>query len=60
MPAESQAQQRLFAIAEHDPEALYGENKDLAKMPKEKLHEFAATKRKGLPLKKKKKKNNGN
>ncbi len=45
MPARSPAQQRLFAIAEHDPGALRPENKSLAKLPKKTLHEFAATKR---------------
>jgi hypothetical protein len=49
MPAKSQAQQKLFAIAEHNPSILRGKNKKLAKLPKKTLHEFAATKRKGLP-----------
>jgi hypothetical protein len=43
MPATSPAQQRLFAIAEHNPSALYKENKDLAKLPHKTLHEFAHT-----------------
>ena len=49
MPAKSRAQRILFAVAEHHPEQLYSENKSLANLPKEKLHEFAATKEKGLP-----------
>ncbi len=49
MPAVSQAQQRLFAIAEHAPDKLYSANASLAKLPHNTLHEFAATARKGLP-----------
>lgn len=49
MPAESVAQRRLMAIAEHAPEKLYAENKDVAKMSHKQLHEFADTKEKGLP-----------
>lgn len=49
MPAQSQAQQRLFAIAEHQPSALYKRNRGLASLPQKTLHEFAATARRGLP-----------
>jgi hypothetical protein len=49
MPAKSKAQQRLFAIAEHNPSALYAKNAKLADLPKSTQHEFAATKSKGLP-----------
>ncbi len=49
MPATSKAQRRAMAVAEHSPEKLKGKNKGLAKMSKEKLHEFASTKEKGLP-----------
>jgi hypothetical protein len=52
MPAVSQAQQRAMAIAEHEPGKLYGRNKSLLKMSKGELHDFAATKRKGLPKRK--------
>lgn len=52
MPAKSKAQQKLFAIAEHNPSALYARNKSLAKLPKQTLHDFAATKTKKLPKKK--------
>jgi hypothetical protein len=55
MPAKSQTQQQLFAIAEHHPEKLYARNKGLKKMSHEQLHDFAATPRKGLPKKVKKK-----
>ncbi len=45
MPAKSEAQRELFAIAEHHPDKLFKKNKKiLGSMPKEKLHEFAATK----------------
>lgn len=53
MPAKSKEQRQAMAIAEHHPEKLYARNKDLKKMSKEQLHEFAATKEKGLPKKKK-------
>ena len=52
-PAVSKKQQRLFAIAEHQPEKLFKRNREVLKMDKAKLKEFAKTKRKGLPLKKK-------
>jgi hypothetical protein len=49
MPATSKAQQQAMAIAEHEPSKLYGRNRGLLKMTKSQLHDFAATKRKGLP-----------
>ncbi len=49
MPAESQAQQAVMAIAEHEPEKLYPRNKGLLKMSHKQLHDFAATKKTGLP-----------
>ena len=52
MPAKSQAQQRLFAIAEHAPDKLYDKNKSLLKLSHQQLHDFAATPRTGLPKKK--------
>ncbi len=55
MPAVSKKQRIAMAIAEHHPEKLYSRNKGLKKMSKGQLHDFAATKEKGLPLKKKKK-----
>lgn len=54
MPATSQAQQIAMAIAEHQPSKLYKRNKGLKKMSKKQLHDFASTKRKGLPKKAKK------
>lgn len=56
MPAESKAQRTAMAIAEHDPGALYGRNRGMLKMSHKQLHDFAATKEKGLPEKVKKKK----
>ena len=41
MPAVSEKQRELFAIAEHMPDKLHSENKGLAKLPKSKLREFA-------------------
>src|SRR3990167_3905127 len=49
LPAVSKAQQRFFAIAEHDPHALRGRR---PMMTKAQMHDFAATPRKGLPEKK--------
>jgi len=54
MPATSKKQQMMMAIAEHEPSKLYAKNKGVLKMGKKELHKFASTKRKGLPLKKKK------
>ena len=54
MPAKSKAQRKAMAIAEHHPEKLYKRNKGLKKMSKKDLREFARTKEKGLPRKKKK------
>jgi hypothetical protein len=42
-----------MAIAEHHPGELYARNKALLKMTPEQLHDFAATKQKGLPKRKK-------
>jgi hypothetical protein len=54
MPSESKAQQQAMAIAEHSPSKLYKRNKSMLSMTKEQLHDFASTKTKGLPAKKKK------
>jgi len=53
MPAESKKQRRMMAIAKHNPEQLYARNKGVLSMSKEQLSEYAETKEKGLPLKKK-------
>ena len=39
-----------MAIAEHEPGKLYARNKGMLKMSHQQLHDFAATKRKGLPV----------
>jgi hypothetical protein len=52
MPAVSKKQRRAMAIAEHHPEKLMKKNKGMAKMSKSQLHDFAATKEKGMPMKK--------
>lgn len=49
MPSVSKKQQEAMAIAEHEPGKLYKKNKGLLKMSHQQLHDFAATKRKGLP-----------
>jgi hypothetical protein len=51
MPSVSAAQQIVMAIAEHNPKKLYKRNKGLLKMSHQQLHDFAATKRSGLPRK---------
>lgn len=56
MPAKSVAQQQAMAIAEHHPEKATGAAKEMAEsMSKDTLHDFAATKTKGLPKHKHKK-----
>ena len=54
MPAVSKAQQIAMAIAEHEPSKLYARNKGMLKMSHSQLHDFAATKRKKLPMRKEK------
>jgi hypothetical protein len=56
MPAKSKAQQRLMAMAEHNPSAVSAKNKGVLKMSQQQLHDFASTKRTGLPKKVKKEK----
>ena len=55
MPAKSKKQQRMMAIAKHSPSKLYKRNRAVLKMSKKDLSDYARTKRKGLPLRKKKK-----
>lgn len=54
MPAKSKAQRRLMAIAEHHPSELYARNRSVMKMSHQQLHDFADTKERGLPQRKKK------
>jgi hypothetical protein len=44
MPAVSEAQRSLFAIAEHHPGKLHKQNRGLLKLSHQQLHDFAATK----------------
>lgn len=52
MPATSQAQQRLMAMAEHNPSKVSAKNRGVLKMSHQQLHDFAATKRSTLPARK--------
>jgi len=42
-----------MAIAEHEPNKLYGKNRGLLKMSRSQLHDFASTKRSKLPMRSK-------
>ena len=53
MPALSKKQRRLMAIAEHHPSEVYAKNRGVLGMSHQQLHDFAATKEKGLPAVKK-------
>jgi len=53
MPAQSKKQRRMMAIAEHHPETLHKKNEAVKEMSKEEMHDYASTKEKNLPLKKK-------
>ena len=44
-----------MAIAKHHPSKLYKRNRGLKKMSKSDLHDFASTKEKGLPKRKRRK-----
>lgn len=52
MPSESVVQRQAMAIAEHHPSQLYARNKAMLKMTHQQLHDFASTKQKGLPKRK--------
>ena len=41
MPAKTEKQRKMMAIAEHHPEKLYKENRGVLKMSKEQLGDFA-------------------
>lgn len=43
MPAKSEAQWRLMAMAEHNPGAVSKANRGVLDMSKRQLHDFAAT-----------------
>lgn len=48
MPAVSEKQRKMMAIAEHHPSKLYKKNRGALKMSKEQLSEYASTKRQNL------------
>ena len=52
MPAMSQAQRRMMAIAEHEPEKLHKKNRGVLSMMKRQMHEYASTPEQGLPKRK--------
>ena len=54
MPAKSEAQRKLMAIAEHHPGEVQKKNRGVLEMSHEQLHDFADTSEKGLPQRKKK------
>ena len=56
MPAKSRNQAIAAAIAKHNPGKLYARNQGMRGMSDEQLDEYASTKRKGLPKRKKPKK----
>lgn len=41
MPATSEKERKMMAIAEHHPEELYARNRGVLKMSHEQLHDFA-------------------
>jgi len=49
VPAKSKAQQQAAAVAKHHPEKAKGAAKEMTKMSKKQLHDFAATPSKNLP-----------
>jgi len=53
MTAKSKKQRRMMAIAEYHPEMLYKKNRGVLSMSQSQLHDFAATREKKLPAKKK-------
>lgn len=49
MPATSDKQRKLMAIAEHAPQKLYKANRGVLKMSHSQLHDFASTSFKKKP-----------
>lgn len=49
MPAKSEKQREVMAIAEHNPSKLYKKNKGVLKMSKGELHDFATKKKHSKP-----------
>lgn len=59
MPAKSEAQRKLMAIARHSPSKLYKRNIGVLKMSEQSLKDFATGIKKKLPYKVSKKKSAG-
>ena len=51
MPAVSEPQRELMAIAEHHPSEVSKKNRGVLKMSSKQLHDFASTKKPGAPKK---------
>lgn len=51
MPAKTEKQREMMAIAEHHPEKLYKRNRGVLSMSHQELHDYASTK--GMKKKKK-------
>lgn len=56
MPATSEKQREMMAIAEHHPDKLYAKNRGVLKMSHRQLHDFAATRGLSRAIGKRKKK----
>jgi hypothetical protein len=54
LPAVSKKQRRFFGWAEHNPSEAKAEGKYPKEMTHKQMHDFAATKEKGLPARKRK------
>jgi|TARA_R110001583_G_scaffold10613_3_gene48704 hypothetical protein len=52
MPAKSKKQRRLMAMARKSPKKIFSKNRDVLKMTKGQLRDYAAIKEKRLPAKK--------
>lgn len=46
MPAKSEKQRKMMAIAEHHPDKLYKRNRKVLKMSKKQLHDFSSKSKK--------------
>lgn len=52
MPAKSKNQQKLMGMALHHPEMVSKKNRGVMKMERSEMRKMAATKHKGLPMRK--------
>lgn len=51
LPSVSKSQRKLMALAKYHPEEVNAKNRDVLKMSKKELSDFASTSEKGLPKK---------